>query len=69
MLLFRFSWLISVFQSDLCNWDEIATELDSSRTATACLQRYQSMLNPATMRTGWTPEEDALLRQLVMIYG
>uniref|UniRef100_A0ABI8A448 Small nuclear RNA activating complex polypeptide 4 n=1 Tax=Felis catus TaxID=9685 RepID=A0ABI8A448_FELCA len=45
-------------------WQKIAKELGTGRSAFQCLQKYQQH-NRALKRREWTPEEDHLLTQLV----
>ncbi|KAF7645506.1 hypothetical protein LDENG_00202900, partial [Lucifuga dentata] len=47
------------------NWEAIAQELESGRTAFMCLQTFQRFVSDRLKRRTWTPEEDALLRELV----
>ncbi|XP_055953821.1 uncharacterized protein LOC129989356 isoform X1 [Argiope bruennichi] len=48
------------------NWDLIAEELQTGRTAIQCCIRYQSTLNRNMIKTGpFTPEEDKKLRRVV----
>ncbi|XP_013790024.1 snRNA-activating protein complex subunit 4-like [Limulus polyphemus] len=48
------------------NWDEIAKDLHSNRTAFQCMERYQSKLNSQLQKGTWTKEEDELLFEVVM---
>jgi hypothetical protein len=50
-------------------WSCIASELNTGRSAVACLQHYQQALNTDIVRVDWTEEEDLQLRQLVQIHG
>ncbi|KAJ7566647.1 hypothetical protein O6H91_02G112800 [Diphasiastrum complanatum] len=56
-------------QHDLCDWEAIAEQLNTDRTAAQCLMRYQRSLNATIVRSSWTPEEDEQLRVAVQIYG
>ncbi|XP_042907761.2 uncharacterized protein [Parasteatoda tepidariorum] len=47
------------------NWDAIAVELGTNRTAIQCLERYQTHLNEELTKRYWTPEEDKKLMELV----
>ncbi|XP_055952564.1 snRNA-activating protein complex subunit 4-like isoform X2 [Argiope bruennichi] len=47
------------------NWDAIAEELQTGRSAIQCFERYQRSLNTAMHKKYWTPEEDAKLAHLV----
>ncbi|XP_015269664.1 PREDICTED: snRNA-activating protein complex subunit 4 [Gekko japonicus] len=46
------------------NWDTIAQELGTQRTAFQCLQKFQ-VNNKEFRRSEWAPEEDRMLSQLV----
>ncbi|XP_069436012.1 snRNA-activating protein complex subunit 4-like isoform X11 [Ovis canadensis] len=46
------------------DWQSIAEELGTRRTAFQCLQKYQQH-NPALKRREWTEEEDRMLTRLV----
>ncbi|KAL8174559.1 UNVERIFIED_CONTAM: Myblike DNAbinding domain-containing protein, partial [Gekko kuhli] len=46
------------------NWDTIAQELGTQRTAFQCLQKFQ-VNNKEFKRSEWAPEEDRMLLQLV----
>ncbi|XP_071328505.1 snRNA-activating protein complex subunit 4 isoform X3 [Trachinotus anak] len=47
------------------NWESIAQELGTGRTAFMCLQTFQRFVSDSLRRSSWTPDEDALLRELV----
>ncbi|CAL1292289.1 unnamed protein product, partial [Larinioides sclopetarius] len=47
------------------NWDAIAEELQTGRSAIQCFERYQKCLNKALRKKYWTPQEDAKLLHLV----
>ncbi|XP_076587672.1 snRNA-activating protein complex subunit 4 [Chaetodon auriga] len=47
------------------DWETIATELGTGRTAFLCLQTFQRFVSDSLRRSSWTPAEDALLRELV----
>ncbi|XP_038131222.1 snRNA-activating protein complex subunit 4 [Cyprinodon tularosa] len=47
------------------NWEKIAEELGTGRTAFMCLQMFQRFVSSSLKRGSWTPEEDAQLRELV----
>uniref|UniRef100_A0A3Q0RRR9 Small nuclear RNA activating complex, polypeptide 4 n=1 Tax=Amphilophus citrinellus TaxID=61819 RepID=A0A3Q0RRR9_AMPCI len=47
------------------NWEAVALELGTGRTAFMCLQMYQRFVSGSLKRGSWTPAEDALLRELV----
>ncbi|KAF9510630.1 hypothetical protein BS47DRAFT_1407510, partial [Hydnum rufescens UP504] len=51
------------------NWRAVAVTLSTNRTPAQCATRYRASLNPAIKRGSWTPEEDALLKQAVALYG
>jgi myb proto-oncogene protein len=67
------------------NWEKIADALNVSnanadtatqkhkkrglRSATQCAGRYQAFLNPTLVRSTWTPEEDAALKEFVQKKG
>ena len=47
-------------------WERIATELETGRTACGCLSKWQRSLNVSIVKgaaDGWCPEEDADLRE------
>ncbi|KAF6779994.1 hypothetical protein AHF37_00554 [Paragonimus kellicotti] len=47
-------------------WEEIASRLDSGRTAFACFQRWQSTLNPDfTLNRPWSITEDSILMNIL----
>ncbi|XP_034025520.1 snRNA-activating protein complex subunit 4 [Thalassophryne amazonica] len=46
-------------------WEDIAAELGTGRTAFMCLQTFQRFVSDSLRRSSWTPDEDALLRELV----
>uniref|UniRef100_A0A3P8XBT3 Small nuclear RNA activating complex, polypeptide 4 n=1 Tax=Esox lucius TaxID=8010 RepID=A0A3P8XBT3_ESOLU len=47
------------------NWDQIAHELGTNRTAFMCLQTYQRYICSDFRRSAWNSEEDEILRELV----
>ncbi|XP_068559071.1 snRNA-activating protein complex subunit 4 isoform X2 [Cebidichthys violaceus] len=47
------------------HWETIAAELGTGRTAFLCLQTFQRFVSDSLKHGGWTPDEDALLRELV----
>ncbi|KAM6930968.1 snRNA-activating protein complex subunit 4 [Xenentodon cancila] len=47
------------------HWEEIAEELGTGRTGFMCLQMFQRFVSDSLKRGSWTPDEDALLRELV----
>ncbi|KAL6115041.1 snapc4 [Pungitius sinensis] len=47
------------------DWETIATELGTGRTAFLCLQTFQRFVSDSLKNGLWTPDEDALLRELV----
>ncbi|XP_060928364.1 snRNA-activating protein complex subunit 4 [Limanda limanda] len=47
------------------HWKKIAEELGTGRTAFMCLQTFQRFVSDSLRRGSWTPNEDALLRDLV----
>ncbi|XP_029985664.1 snRNA-activating protein complex subunit 4 [Sphaeramia orbicularis] len=47
------------------NWDHIAQDLGTGRTAFMCLQTYQRFVSDSLKRRRWTEAEDRLLRELV----
>ncbi|KAM3836038.1 snRNA-activating protein complex subunit 4, partial [Diretmus argenteus] len=47
------------------NWEAIAEELGTGRTAFMCLQMFQSFVSQNFKRSSWSPEEDVVLRELV----
>uniref|UniRef100_H3C9V0 Small nuclear RNA activating complex, polypeptide 4 n=1 Tax=Tetraodon nigroviridis TaxID=99883 RepID=H3C9V0_TETNG len=46
-------------------WESIAEELGTGRTAFMCLQTFQRFASDSLKRCTWTPAEDALLKELV----
>ncbi|XP_068166770.1 snRNA-activating protein complex subunit 4 [Antennarius striatus] len=47
------------------DWEAIATELGTGRTAFLCLQTFQRFASDSLRRGSWTPDEDNQLRELV----
>ncbi|XP_049435643.1 snRNA-activating protein complex subunit 4 isoform X1 [Epinephelus fuscoguttatus] len=47
------------------NWETIAAELGTGRTAFLCLQTFQRFASDSLKRSSWTPDEDNLLKELV----
>ncbi|KAM9360728.1 snRNA-activating protein complex subunit 4 [Symphorus nematophorus] len=47
------------------DWESIAAELGTGRTAFLCLQTFQRFVSDSLRHGSWTPAEDALLRELV----
>ena len=50
------------------NWKKIAMHLPG-RTDVQCLHRWQKVLKPGLVKGPWTPDEDAMVVQLVEKYG
>ncbi|KAL1923172.1 uncharacterized protein VTP21DRAFT_9548 [Calcarisporiella thermophila] len=50
------------------NWQQVALVLDG-RTGQQCLHRWLKSLSPGRRRGRWSPEEDAMLRHAVEVYG
>ena len=50
------------------NWKKIAQHLPG-RTDVQCLHRWQKVLKPGLVKGPWTPEEDAMVIQLVKEHG
>ena len=50
------------------NWKKIATHL-TGRSDVQCLHRWQKVLKPGLVKGPWTPQEDALVREMVQKYG
>lgn len=50
------------------NWKKIASEL-SERSDVQCLHRWQKVLKPGLIKGPWTPEEDAIVVELVKKHG
>ncbi len=53
----------------LGQWETVAVELNSGRTAAACLARYQRCHNPDLISSKWTPEEATRLAAAVAKHG
>ncbi|KDR18290.1 snRNA-activating protein complex subunit 4 [Zootermopsis nevadensis] len=47
------------------NWDAIAQELGTQRSAYQCMFQYQTRLNDSLRRSKWTKEEDDYLKETV----
>nr|XP_020450672.1 snRNA-activating protein complex subunit 4 isoform X2 [Monopterus albus]XP_020450673.1 snRNA-activating protein complex subunit 4 isoform X2 [Monopterus albus] len=47
------------------HWETIAQKLGTGRTAFMCLQTFQRFVSDSLRRSIWTPDEDALLRELM----
>ncbi|PNF16217.1 hypothetical protein B7P43_G15504 [Cryptotermes secundus] len=47
------------------NWDGIAQELGTQRSAYQCMFQYQTRLNDSLRRNKWTKEEDDYLKEVV----
>ena len=45
-------------------WSRIASALNSGRNSKQCRERWSNQINPALVRTRWTPEEDATIIRL-----
>lgn len=50
------------------NWKKIASELPD-RSDVQCLHRWQKVLKPGLIKGPWTPEEDAVVVELVKTHG
>ncbi|KAI7857212.1 Homeodomain-like protein [Circinella umbellata] len=50
-------------------WEKIAVELDTNRTASQCFSHYQSEHNNINSKRKWTKEDDEALTQAVEILG
>ena len=50
------------------NWKKIASHLPG-RSDVQCLHRWQKVLKPGLVKGPWTPQEDALVVELVQKYG
>ncbi|KAJ8381261.1 hypothetical protein SKAU_G00020390 [Synaphobranchus kaupii] len=48
-----------------CNWDQIAEELGTNRTAFMCLQTHQRYIHKGFKKKVWTKDEDQVLKELV----
>eukprot|EP01118_Nematostelium_gracile_P009440 TRINITY_DN3185_c0_g1_i2.p1 TRINITY_DN3185_c0_g1~~TRINITY_DN3185_c0_g1_i2.p1 ORF type:complete len:485 (-),score=120.92 TRINITY_DN3185_c0_g1_i2:448-1902(-) len=59
--------VIKVYKGN--QWNAIAKELGTNRTAIQCLQKFQRELNPAMIKGRWTEEEDAALVNAVKQFG
>jgi len=47
------------------NWDAIAQELGTQRSAYQCMLQYQTRLNDSLRKSKWTEEEDDYLKEVV----
>ncbi|KAK6920837.1 SANT/Myb domain [Dillenia turbinata] len=61
--------LLIVQEKGIDNWMDISVSLGTNRTPFQCLVRYQRSLNASILRSEWTKEEDAQLREAVQTYG
>jgi len=59
---------LAVIANTAKNWKKIADQM-GDRTDVQCLHRWQKVLNPELVKGPWTPEEDALVVQLVEKHG
>lgn len=50
-------------------WETVAQELGTGRTAGACLARYQRCHNAALLDSKWTPDDAARLAAIVTRLG
>ena len=50
------------------NWKKIAARL-KGRSDVQCLHRWQKVLRPGLVKGPWTPEEDAVVMDLVQVHG
>ena len=60
--------LTSLFEKYGRNWDLIAQEMNSDRTAKACNDHWINYLNPLIRNDSWTETEDQQLKDLVEKY-
>ncbi|KAL5079510.1 hypothetical protein RYX36_007931 [Vicia faba] len=63
------SLLITVQETGIRNWFNIAASLATNRTPFQCLARYQRSLNSSMINSEWTEEEDAQLCSAVAYFG
>ncbi|KAJ8285587.1 hypothetical protein GJAV_G00028520 [Gymnothorax javanicus] len=56
---------IIVENRNFCDWEQIAEELGTNRTAFMCLQTHQRYINKGFKKRLWTKEEDQIFRELV----
>lgn len=63
------SLLITVQETGIRNWFNIAASLATNRTPFQCLARYQRSLNSSMIHSEWTEEEDAQLCSAVAYFG
>uniref|UniRef100_A0A667X9V7 Small nuclear RNA activating complex, polypeptide 4 n=1 Tax=Myripristis murdjan TaxID=586833 RepID=A0A667X9V7_9TELE len=47
------------------DWEAVAQELGTNRTAFMCLQTFQRFVSRSLRHSSWSPEEDTALRELV----
>jgi hypothetical protein len=50
-------------------WETVARELGTGRTAVACLARYERRHNPELISSRWSPQEAARLAAAVAKHG
>ncbi|KAI8373134.1 Homeodomain-like protein [Radiomyces spectabilis] len=50
-------------------WETIAVELGTNRTAAQCFAHYQAQKNVGASKRKWTPEDDETLREAVDVFG
>ncbi|XP_058722507.1 uncharacterized protein LOC131594405 isoform X2 [Vicia villosa] len=63
------SLLITVQETGIRNWFNIAASLATNRTPFQCLARYQRSLNSSMINSEWTEEEDTQLCSAVAYFG
>ncbi|CAO3629443.1 unnamed protein product [Cunninghamella echinulata] len=50
-------------------WEKIAIELNSNRTASQCFSHYQAESNALNAKRPWTKEDDEILKEAVTLVG
>lgn len=61
--------LAGIHRFGLENWQNVALFVGNSRTRAQCSQRWVRGLDPRISKDRWTPEDEALLSELVDKYG
>lgn len=51
------------------NWKKVASLLGDTRTDVQCLHRWNKVLKPGLSKGNWTPEEDHIVKSMVLACG